>query len=185
MGRNIQTKTMQHVKKTRETPHSLLLKAASMWSNRSSKVSMFIATKFMNRIPVESGQLTSYSRQDVEWLEGSTGNSQEPRLLISLQTISFVSQTLIERMDQRAFLLNIFLSWGSFSCLKKEGEPWGRGCIGGSLGTLRSDNGRRQWKCRWKIDFTFFEFFSPLYQVSQLLDGWNWREGTASEIREG
>ena len=125
MGRNIQTETMQHVKKTRETPHSLLLKAASMWSNRFSKVSMFIATKFMNRIPVESGQLTSYLRQDVEWLEGSTGNSQELRILISLQTISFVSQTLIERMDQCAFLLNIFLSWGFFLLPRKRGRTLG------------------------------------------------------------
>ena len=116
---------MQHVKKTRETPHSLLLKAASIWSNRSSKVSMFIATKFMNRIPVESGQLTSYLRQDVEWLEGSTGNSQEPCILISLQTISFLSQTLIERMDQCAFLLNIFLSWGFFLLPRKRGRTLG------------------------------------------------------------
>ena len=41
----------------------------------------------MNRIPVESGQLTSYLRQDVGDWEGSTGNTQEPSVLISLQTI--------------------------------------------------------------------------------------------------
>ena len=57
------------------------------------------------------------------------------------------------------FCWTSFSAGGSFSCLEKEGEPWERGCIGGSLGTLRSDNGRSQWKCRWKIDFTFFEFF--------------------------
>ena len=29
---------------------------------------------------------------------------------------------------------------------------------------------RRQWKRRWKIDFASFETFSPLYQVTQLLE---------------
>ena len=73
----------------------------------------------MNRIPVESGQLTSYLRQDVGDWEGSTGNTQEPSTLISLQTIVFVSQTLIERMDQCAFLLSIFPSRGFFLLPRK------------------------------------------------------------------
>ena len=80
---------------------------------------MFIATKFMNRIPVEGGQLTSYLRQDLGDWEGSTGNAQEPSTLISLQTIFCVSQTLIERMDQCAFLLSIFPSWGLFLLPRK------------------------------------------------------------------
>ena len=53
-----------------------------------------------------------------DW-EGSTGNAQEPSRLISLQTIFFVSQTLIERMDECAFLLSIFPSWGLFLLPRK------------------------------------------------------------------
>ena len=53
-----------------------------------------------------------------DW-EGSTGNAQEPSTLISLQTIFFVSQTLIERMNQCAFLLSIFPSWGLFLLPRK------------------------------------------------------------------
>ena len=180
---------MQHVKKLANTPQSVVksgLNKELHWSNRSSKVSMFIATKFLNRIPVESGQLTAYLRQDV----GLTGRGRRamPKNLV-YWSVCKQFFLLVKRSSNEwtnaLFCWASFPAGGSFSCLKKQREPWGRSCIGGSLGTLRSDNGRRQWKCRWKIDFTFFEFFSPLYQVSQLLDGWNWRERSASEIREG
>ena len=40
---------------------------------------------------------------------------------------------------------------------------------------------RRQWKCRWKIDFTSSETFSTLYQVSQLPE----RREVRSELMRG
>ena len=40
---------------------------------------------------------------------------------------------------------------------------------------------RRQWKCRWKIDFTSSETFSTLYQVSQLPE----RREVKSELMRG
>ena len=40
---------------------------------------------------------------------------------------------------------------------------------------------RRQWKCRWKIDFTSSETFSILYQVSQLPE----RREVRSELMRG
>ena len=146
---------------------------------------MFIATKFMNRMPVEIGQLTSYLRQDIGWLGGVDGQCPRTYALISLQTIFFVSQTLIERMDQCAFLLSIFPSRGFFLLPRKRGRTLGTKLYWWIIRYLTIRQRAKPMKMSVKIDFTFFEFFSPLYQVSKLLDGWNWREGTAFEIRAG
>ena len=82
---------------------------------------MFIATKLSSWIEYQLkvvNWLFTWGKTLGDW-EGSTGNAQEPSTLISLQTIFFVSQTLIERMDQCAFLLSIFPSWGLFLLPRK------------------------------------------------------------------
>ena len=91
----------------------------------------------MKRIPVESGQLTSYLRQDAGLWEWSVGSAQESSILIILQAIFFVLVKFSSNeLTNSLFCWASFPAGSSFSCLEKESKPWGRGCIGVSLGTL-------------------------------------------------